>query len=59
MVMKVQAAMMGDSECPEKESERIERQYQQATPIERKAIDDFCISLCGYSVNTLLSGRVL
>lgn len=39
------------------QSERIKRRYEAQEPAAREAIDDIFISLCGYSLKTIIAGE--
>ena len=39
----------------EDDSERIRYDYEHATDLDKKAIDNFCISLCGWSLATIIN----
>lgn len=54
LIDKVQAAMLTDSECPERNSERIAEQYRSAPQAEKEALDTAFIALCGHSLETML-----
>jgi len=43
-----------DEECPIKSSERIKKTYEAADDTTKAAIDDISISLCGWSMETLI-----
>ncbi len=47
--------MQKDEEDPVKESERLEALYEISTDVQKKAIDNAFICLCGYSLDTILN----
>ena len=46
--------MSTDDECTDKKSDRLKRTYMNASDSEKKLIDDVFITICGYSLNTLI-----
>lgn len=51
IVTAIQAAMADDDENG---SERIIRTYRAATPKQKAVVDDILISLCGWSMKSLI-----
>lgn len=41
------------------QSDRIVAMYEEGTPEQKKLLDDFCICLCGWSIETLLKQKGL
>lgn len=52
LIQLIQAEMLSDSED---DSERLAALYEQASPEQRKVVDDVLICLCGYSMPSLLA----
>jgi hypothetical protein len=46
-----------DETDPQGQSDRIKRRYEAQTPEVRDAIDDIFVSLCGYSLKTIIAGE--
>lgn len=47
--------MSNDSEDPIKQSEKLEALYEISTDIQKKAIDNALICICGYSLDTIIN----
>ena len=54
LVNRIQNAIQSDDED---NSERIIAKYEAATPEQRAVVDDIFISLCGWSLDTLIKGK--
>jgi hypothetical protein len=54
LIDTIQEEMLSDDEDREKQSEYLERCYSESSEAEKKRIDDCFISLCGWSLETLL-----
>jgi hypothetical protein len=58
IVITVQTLIASDEEDTEKSSTRIAQAYDAADPACKEVIDDIFISLCGYSLKTIIAGGV-
>jgi len=47
--------MSNDSEDPQKQSDQLEALYDISTYIQKKAIDNAMICICGYSLDTIIN----
>lgn len=54
LIDRIADLMLTDDEDRDKQSENIKRTWEASTVKERDRIDDIMISLCGYSLTTLL-----
>lgn len=54
IITKIFEEMSTDDACSEDQSERIKKEYGQATKKERELIDEILISLCGWSIPSIL-----
>jgi hypothetical protein len=50
--------MSTDDEPNDKKSDRLKRTYINASESEKKLIDDVFITICGYSLNTLIKNHI-
>lgn len=41
-----------------KDSKRIQLKFEQMNDHEKSLINDFCISLCGYSLDTIINEKI-
>jgi len=57
LIEKLEYEMLTDDEPTCKKSDRLERTYMNASESEQKIIDDVFITICGYSLNTLLKKK--
>ena len=55
LITKLEYNMRTDDECIDKKSKRLERTYLNSSNEEQKLIDDIFITICGYSLKTLIN----
>tara|TARA_R100001463_G_scaffold70799_3_gene124484 strand:+ start:1001 stop:1180 length:180 start_codon:yes stop_codon:yes gene_type:complete len=55
LIEKLEHEMLTDDEPMSKKSARLERTYTSASDTEKKLIDDIFITICGYSLKTLIN----
>lgn len=53
----VRELMLSDDEDEQKQSDRIKNDYEALSTSERGVVDNIFISLCGYSLATILAGE--
>ncbi|MHA1482218.1 MAG: hypothetical protein ACTSQA_02125 [Candidatus Heimdallarchaeaceae archaeon] len=54
VIENLEYQMSTDNEPNDKKSDRLKRTYINASESEKKLIDDVFITICGYSLNTLI-----
>lgn len=52
LIERIYEEMLSDDED---DSDRLKALYEQATPDQKKVLDDALICICGYSLQTLIS----
>tara|TARA_R100000988_G_C4007428_1_gene173862 strand:- start:7819 stop:7998 length:180 start_codon:yes stop_codon:yes gene_type:complete len=55
LIEKLEHEMLTDDERMDKKSARLKRTYETASDKEKKLIDDIFITICGYSLQTLIN----
>ena len=55
LIDKIEEQMRTDDADRDKQSEELKTQYENASESEKKAIDDALISICGWSLETIIN----